>query len=678
MKISVDHLHISAAYEGEGDEYAFYLYVDGEFCDRTPYSTSRSVAFDVPDAGLLQIKVFARDRNGGQFREWSPAVTLTTAKVDYTARINERAMDIDSRDEEDRASRRASYDQMSAEDVAHVFLAAKNQAAPKPSGWFVINRNFETAHEILSRGWVFESFDPVDPHNLKDWGQVGRKNRSWGFHLNAWEFMDPVLHEFEDTRDRGLLRWMQEVAENWWDYALREPDDSAMLWYDMALSLRAPRLVRLALAISREFTDFDHSMWLQMLARHQSELFEGRAFNPNNNHGFFTAAASIDMARNLPMMPHMSELETAGQERMAIMVDRQFGADGGHLEHSPDYHRMLLSSFESALSDGLILDESTKTKIRMASYVYGWMIQPDGKQVQLGDSPSFDVGENELHSVDERAEFILTDGERGTPDSAEYLYLEDSGYAFIRSPQPAKLNERAQSSYLAFQGGFHSRAHKHADDLTFTWFDLGVEILVDAGRFGYIDLLPMDSPDRDRGFYYSAPERQYVESTLSHNTVMVGGRDIERRKRKPYGNAILDVQKIDDSFIILGQVDHDDYVHKRSILFNPSQRLTVTDDVLIREGEKDFVSWFNIDGSHEIVVGDDEQLVIKLVGGSHEIEVLSTGSLVKPVRGQKDPLRGWRSRYDLSLEPVWNFGFSGGSNRRRTMQTTFKVIAKRA
>src|SRR5699024_9968230 len=239
--------------------------------------------------------------------------------------------------------------------------------------------------------------------------------------------------------------------------------------------------------------------------------FQRDGFNPNNNHGFFAAAASVELPKLMPFLPFAGSLAQLGENRMRTMIDRQFAVDGGHLEHSPDYHRLRLGSFEKAVAAGLITEAETARRIRLAANVFGWMVQPDGHLVQFGDSPAFDVDSAELHSVDANSEFILSNGKRGTPNVDELCVLHDSGYAFVRSPQPQLPEKRSQSGYLAFQAGFHSRAHKHADDLTFTWFDRGREILVDSGKYGYEQLLPPDAPERKMGFYYGAPERMYVE-----------------------------------------------------------------------------------------------------------------------------------------------------------------------
>ena len=63
-----------------------------------------------------------------------------------------------------------------------------------------------------------------------------------------------------------------------------------------------------------------------------------------------------------------------------------------------------------------------------------------------------------------------------------------------------------KASYLAQQAGFHSRTHKQADDLSFIWYDRGTEILIDAGRYGYLGRTETGSDLWNQGFLVFGPE----------------------------------------------------------------------------------------------------------------------------------------------------------------------------
>lgn len=531
---------------------------------------------------------------------------------------------------------------------------------PSPDGWFVMSPSDQTADEIISDGWRFEGYDPVRLEIGFDWGAPGSKNRSWGFHLHTWEFMDPALQEFDETGSSSWLDWLLDTATDWARFERREAQtdqhEESMTWYDMALSLRMPRLARLLVYAAKSGRQESVIELLPVAIKHCHEILKTKAFNIKNNHGFFAGAACLDWVRVLPGFPYGEKLQESGERRINAMIERQFAPDGGHLEHSPAYHFMLLESFSDAMADGLFEDTDLEAILKRASYAAGWMIQPDGNLVQLGDTDDKVVNSDETSIVDPHTQFIVSDGEQGVADERELAMLPESGFAFVRSPQPTKRGERIDSAYLAFQAGFHSRAHKHADDLSFTWFDRRQSILVDSGRFGYRDLLPKDSPERLKGFYYGAPERQYVESTRAHNTLAPMGEDQERREREPYGSALRRCMQDGKDFLLEGVVKHGTFEHKRVIKLRPHDSLFVEDQIL-SQSNCEFVSWFNVDGAATLEV-DGDTLLFRFPGEDWTLAVSGSGTLVDPVRGGESPLTGWRSRLEGLVEPVWNFGFS--------------------
>lgn len=628
--------HLVTASMEHGGEFAFYLYRDDLVVQRTGYTTSPAQVFQITEPGEYQVKCFKLEKTGLKLRAWSRKISFDLK--DVISNVQARKL------ERDQSAWPGILDDLAAIELS------------KGEKWYILEPKPYTAKRIMEIGWQLSNYPALNPVADIDWAAPGIENRSWGFHLHAWEFIDPVLKEFEAGGELELLDWALDAADNWWRFAESNKDDRAMVWYDMSLSLRAPRLMRLLLlAVHNDRRERAQAL-IEPVIVHFEQLLREEAFNANNNHGFFAAAASIDLAKTLAMFPGADQLLELGNNRMRVMAERQFAADGGHLEHSPDYHRMLLGSFEKGLLAGLINDDEVAERIRKASYVMGWMVQPDGHLVQFGDSPSFDVDAAEMSSVDPYTEFILSNGDRGEPNNEELCVLESSGYAFVRSPQPESAGERSSSSYLAFQAGFHSRAHKHADDLTFTWFDLGREILVDAGRYGYEDLLPADAPERLDGFYYGAPERMYVEGTVAHNTVSVNGENIQRRGRKPYGSALQHCTNDNGVFELRGAVEYENYKHSRSLAFKPCAELIVSDLIEAKGKPLTAVSWFNVDGSFEVSV-EGNTVLIHDPDADFLIRVSSEGMLVLPVRGQHAPFRGWRSRVDREMEPVWNFGF---------------------
>lgn len=552
-----------------------------------------------------------------------------------------------------------------------IIRSMTQQAWPEPHGWFTIAMPRVSARTIIEDGWSFSAKPTITVQPGLDWLNPGNIDRSWGFHLHTWEMLDPVLGEFSKTRDEALLNWMLDIADDWAQFEGSEDQEGSMIWYDMSLSLRMARLARLLIYASHLNLDHRVEKLLPAAERHVEEMLKPEAFNSGNNHGFYAAASSLDWARLLPEFPRSPELAMLGEQRLKEIASRQFAPDGGHQEHSPGYHRMLLKSFEAGLSDGIIADPSVRETVRNATDVLGWWIQPDGYFVQFGDTDHQSADQMKLSSTSPRSQFIISNGREGEPTSTELLALPDAGYAIIRSPQPTGPEERINSSYLALQAAFHSRAHKHADDLTFVWFDRGVEILVDSGRFGYVDLLPTDSPDRLKGFYYAAPERQYVESTVAHNTVSVNNADIERRFRAPYGSALQAWSHENGVFLLEAEADCKTYSHHRSISLKPQELLVVEDSLIGLDSGDDATAWFNLNGDAELISASDS-LIFKLPNGAGLLEVTGTQEVVKPVHGQKEPLRGWRAKRERTFDPIWNFGFKLNASNP-TLRTEWRL-----
>lgn len=637
------------------DEFAFYLYKGNEVIEKRPYTVSSAATFKLSEPGVYQAKVFQQSSDGEKARAWSDRVDVDIRDLDLDA-VEIKVP-------------------LKSEEWVTWLDQLKDSEIDINEPWYILEPKRYTADSIMTLGWRISNYPGINPTQRIDWGAPGRENRSWGFHLHAWEFIDPVLKEYQETGAPKLLQWMFAAAKNWWNFAKTNTDESAMVWYDMSLSLRTPRLARLLVQLANSDEPERALELFEPMIKHVEMLLRGDSFNPNNNHGFFAAAASVELPRMMPFLSCSEFLAQLGEERMRTMVDRQFADDGGHLEHSPDYHRMLLGSFEKGLKAGLITEDETARRVRLAANVLGWMVQPDGHLVQFGDSPAFDVDAAGLRSVDSETDFILSDGREGTPNQNELCILPNSGYAFVRSPQPTRLGERIHSGYLAFQAGFHSRAHKHADDLTFTWFDKGREILVDAGRYGYEQLLPKDAPERELGFYYGAPERMYVESTIAHNTVQVNGRDIDRRNRKPYGSAVEKCTETDGRFILRGLAEHQSYVHERMLRFEPGQLLEVIDTLSPVDEGIEAIAWFNIDGDFEATI-ESNSILFRAPDDEFMIRVSSDSELVIPVRGQQSPMRGWRSKVDRELVPVWNFGYKQSCSSRSRQLVRFQIVER--
>lgn len=514
------------------------------------------------------------------------------------------------------------------------------------------------ATKVMTQGWCFAKHPPILVGLPFDWSAAARDDRSWGFHFHAWEFAWPVLAAWERTGDRACLDWLVDRVLSWPEAYVQGGGRETQVWYDMSLAERAKIFAYVTDAVLREdYPDDTVHELLRVVHRHVTEIYRPEMFS-RNNHGVFVALSELAVARRLPWWPQVALLREQGEERLRQVLLTQFAPDGGHLEHSPDYHRMLLAVFESGLETGLITSAELRERLVRARRVLGWFTLPDRRILQLGDSPSTD-----LSPVLERLG-IDPDEQTGL------LTLPETGYAVVRAP--GRPQDGPVGSYLALAAGFHSRAHKHADDLSVVWYDRGQEILVDAGLWAYSDRLPAGSPLRRLGFFYAAPERQYVESTRAHNTVSMDGADHDRT-RPPYGSALTQAQTEHGWYRIAAAVDHGGWTHRRELIFLPSTCLYVIDALTTADGQPhEFRQWFNL----------PDTLTVQADGSALRVEGLDqvlwlasspSARLIPPVSGVTEPqYRGWRSRAHRELTPAWSTGFETSAHQT-TLVTTLTL-----
>lgn len=536
----------------------------------------------------------------------------------------------------------------------------------------------EAVSQIMTDGWSWNGLAPVSMALPMDWWACSG-NRSQDFRYQAWKFMGPILRADGDRPGSELLDWCHDRALDWCATVVDGPGGTAMAWYDMALALRAPVLAYLfecALTDARRSAEEVDVLHRAVLA-HQRALLAPGAFNAATNHGFYTAIGQVAFARRLIELPGMDDVLEQGHQRLRQVVDQQFAGDGGHREHSPDYHRMLVDSFVDAAEDGLIEDANILALIERSAHVTGWFVRPDGEIEQIGDSMARLVSSRTRSSRDSTTSFIVSRGRLGTAPIEEMLVLPDSGYAIVRSPRPTTGEELSKSAYLTLMAGFHSRTHKHADDLAVTWFDDGAEILIDSGRFGYLDPLPEEHPDRSLGFFYSRPERQYVESTPAHSTVSADGQDHDRRDRKPYGAAAVRGRHEEGVFVVEGEVDHGHWRHHRVVRLTPGLGLDIRDEVEALDGEPHtFTTWWNLPG--ELTLDDCDHNSVRFGREQRPllIDAVDGGGQWDAQRARHAPLLGWRSHQDFVLEPCWNVSRSVLS-RRHVFETSFRLGSTR-
>lgn len=519
---------------------------------------------------------------------------------------------------------------------------------------------------VMSVGWKFTNLPAVPLRAPIAWSAIVARNRTWSFRLHAWDALGPVLSAYEATRERRYLEFALSVALDWVrQHSSREVEPDAA-WYDMAVALRAYRLAYLVdvAARSRLATRSQIAELLGSVQEHRAALADEDEFVAYNNHGFFQAAGQLALAVRLGDLNGIDRDRAQAESRLASMIADQFTVEGVHREHSPAYHLLVAQTLSRLLETSLVTDPKAFRICGRALEALAWFVLPDGTLATLGDTepvPALDRPPE--HVLDDHLRFMLTRGDSGRPPHKPLRAFPASGYVAIRTPVPRGPAEPANTTYVVQAAAFHSRAHKHADDLSLIWYDRGSQLLVDAGLYGYLGgRTAVDSEAFERGFVYADPRRIYVESTRAHNSVEIDGRSDRRKDGDAYGSAVRRWGQADGVFWTYTRLDRGGVLHDRVLVLRPSHWLLVFDALIDPSGAgHELAQRFHF--APELAecrqLGDGFVLTVPAQSQPLYVHPLLAARRLEAVRGQEEPtLTGWISLEHRTLTPAWTTGFA--------------------
>ena len=458
--------------------------------------------------------------------------------------------------------------------------------------------------EYMEVGLPIEGGPPFRLEPPIDWEYLASDDRSWNYQLNTWRPIHPILTEHYRSLQPRYLSFALALASDWIDknpystpQAEAEVEDFG--WYDMAVGLRVYQIAYMLDAGCRDSSvasDTLHSLWTSLLD-HFDYLSDDENIVFHNNHGLYQVSGQFAAATRFSEFAAISQQRLQAVERLERIIDLQFSPEGVHLEHSPGYQNFVAQLIAGIAPLGL-MTEFPSLAARMDAYeeALAWMILPNRRLANLGDTDYRDLSkEKVVVTQSQLLDYAVSGGLRGHPASQRIKVFPESGLAILRSGWPdAESFDKA--SYLAQQAAFHSRTHKQADDLSFIWYDRGTEILIDAGRYGYLGKTEPGSDIWKEGFWYSDPKRIYVESTRAHNTVEIDGKSFNRRDTPPYGSAIQRWGETEDGllFVETRATQFETIGHTRLLVFDPGNWLLVYDWLSDDAGkDHDYRQWFH-------------------------------------------------------------------------------------
>lgn len=541
------------------------------------------------------------------------------------------------------------------------------------------------AEVILEKGWARRNYPLVRLDGEIPWALNSQEERSWNFYVHCWDMLDSLLKAHAETGEAHFLIPSIRLVLDWANThsSSAVADMSPFAWYDMAVGLRAYRLAYiLEAALSAELIDRqqESQLW-DCLLQHQAYLADDANIVFHNNHGYYQVAGQLAMGRRFAQKSKlMAQAVEQGRSRLKQMLAQQFATDGIHREHSPDYHRMVYDTLKAMISSGLVDDEETIAFAERIEKALSWFVLPNQHIANFGDSDyrlmRRKPAEAERKWQTPEMQYVVTAGKSGQLPSERFAAFSEGGYFVARKLSDVAPQDFSKSSYLAQTAAFHSRTHKHADDLSFLWSDRGHDLLVDAGRYGYIGKAEQGSELWLGGHWYTDPNRVYCESTRAHNTLEFDGVNYLRKGAKPYGSALKRWVE-DESGIIAVETEckHFKSIRRsRLLVFKPSQWLLVFDWFHDNLGDAHNArQWFHLAPQLQLDSLDDGY-VVSVPGSAQPLRVvslLSGAQASRPYLGEDDPQQGWWSAKERDIVPNYAFCFEQSQVESGVFATLF-------
>lgn len=376
-----------------------------------------------------------------------------------------------------------------------------------------------------------------------NWTMDPLGSASFRARLHDLRWLDLLLYDYRHNGNRASLKKARRIAVDWIKHNPRRAPTTDRTWFDKVSGERASYLayVTRAAACAKLARGKVAQTLLGSLLTHGKYL-QSNAAHTVTNRGLFVDLGLLQLGKQVPFLKGAGKWQRQGEKSFARTVKKlTVQGEGLWLEHSTTYHFLAEGVIEEYLKTPGIKQPEVAKILPQMKETAGWLIEPDNRWLQAGNSYQDDAG---------------TEARLAAKEARGLRFLGKSGMAFVRTG----------STYLAVLSGFHSPIHKHSDDLSFDLYANGRRIVADTGMY---------SKD-------PSPFLAFQQSAAAHSTLVVDGQEFSRAPSDAYGSGLRAAGQGDDWYAIeatnplLGPQGVD---NSRIYLYKPGSALIVLDRV---------------------------------------------------------------------------------------------------
>ncbi|WP_404356395.1 heparinase II/III family protein [Cytobacillus firmus] len=484
-----------------------------------------------------------------------------------------------------------------------------------------------------------ERYGPVAADFADIWSCSGPE-RSWRFQHHSLVSVSHLLDGYAVDGDIRYLKMAEKLILNWFEVNF-PVSPSEMGWHDHSTAYRLANICRFFSVWSNSSlgNENEANQFELIVEKHAEKLMDDEFYMPEHNHGLEQDIALYTAAKQFSHMEKSSKWEEKSIRRFWRQVTYLFAEDGSYLEHSPQYVYSLLKTLYSFLGYlqrvGYHGAEKLEERLNNAFKFLICTTRPDWRIPSIGDSENSAVSPFVLKSWSDRTNELMEglmkhrdekEALTGRPLPVDSVFF-DGGFAALRN----KWDWSEDAIHFITYSGFHSRVHKHHDDLSFVLFAKGREIITEGGKFNY---------------NYTSEERKYVVSPYAHNSVMADGKAADIPNRNKGKSGLLSAMLTKNVAYVSGMhALYKNINHRRFYLYLKPDVILIFDQ-LKGYSEHKFETFFNLHSDLEC-----EQYNETFYGCLENEEVISLSQIYtssanfesETAIGKTGPLKGWVS-----------------------------------
>lgn len=485
----------------------------------------------------------------------------------------------------------------------------------------------ETADNICNKNFIFNlNWDMEQTHKVVhfendiDWEYCPEDDPEWIFALNRHRYWICLGQAYYLTgNDKYAATFVVQLC-HWIDNVKLNDTTKNTTWRSIEAGLRMEYWIK----AFNYFKDSDYmtadivEKFTNSLREHgEYLLLKNVPFSTISNWGVIENHGLFEVG----IVLFNDEYVEVAKKRLEEEISMQVLDDGVHWEQSPMYHNEVLNCFLDVIYMGQensvsFTEDFIKKARKMAVVNVSWK-KSNHKEFMQGDSDDFD-----LRDVLTRSGYIFNDGvlkftgykkmdfnnvwEFGYKSVEQYEQIKAKEPDFISRSLEATGNHYLRSSWeedcnlLHFSCGRVGGGHGHCEKLHIDLMANGEDVLMDSGRFTYVD----------------NDIRHKLKGAIGHNTIVVDDTDFMTMTDSwGFSKLAMPVKQksyISDKYDFI-QGGHLGYIHQgvfvnRKIIFIKPDIYVVSDEMYTGDSHK-YNQYFHFNNYGKVEINEKKSCI---------------------------------------------------------------------